>query len=117
PPPQDPPLLSQSPPRHRDFSPPPPGFSPPPPDFAQPPQSLPPILPERIHEDTDAEFTDASERYYRTHHSMLNGRPCTAKGAFLPYGTPPTPVPPKSPVDWSPYRNRTEFEMAEFAFK
>ncbi|KAG2103398.1 uncharacterized protein F5147DRAFT_654718 [Suillus discolor] len=68
-------------------------------------------------EDPDSEFTDASKRYYRTYHSLLNGRPCTADGVFLPPGTPPTPVPPKSPHDWSPYRNDIEFATAEFVFK
>ncbi|KAG1830282.1 hypothetical protein F4604DRAFT_1548742, partial [Suillus subluteus] len=95
-------------------------FSLPPPDFSQPPQPSSPILPGPFHEDpnsTDAEFTDASERYYRTYHSVLNGRPCAADGTFLPHGTPPTPAPLKAPDDWSPYRNRIEFEVAEFAFK
>jgi hypothetical protein len=45
------------------------------------------------------------------------GRPCTADGEFLPHGAPPTPMPQKAPDDWSPYRNRIEFEAAEFAFK
>ncbi|KAG2119082.1 uncharacterized protein F5147DRAFT_542278, partial [Suillus discolor] len=35
----------------------------------------------------------------------------------LPPGTPPTPVPPKSPHDWSPYPNDIEFATAEFVFK
>ncbi|KAG1815847.1 hypothetical protein DFJ58DRAFT_636807, partial [Suillus subalutaceus] len=65
----------------------------------------------------DTEFTDASQHYYCTHHSTLNGRPCTADGAFLLPDTPPTPTPPEAPDDWSPYRNRIKFEMAEFVFK
>ncbi|KAG2036409.1 hypothetical protein BDR03DRAFT_829188, partial [Suillus americanus] len=78
-----------------------------------------PILPGPTHEDsnTDAEFTDASKHCYRTFHSKLNGRPCMADGTFLLHGTPPTPAPLKAPNDWSPYRNRIEFEVAEFAFK
>ncbi|KAG1846644.1 hypothetical protein F4604DRAFT_1884139 [Suillus subluteus] len=40
-----------------------------------------------------------------------------ADGAFLLHGTPPTPVPPKAPDDWSPYHNRIEFKVAEFTFK
>ncbi|KAG2068111.1 hypothetical protein BDR04DRAFT_1129339 [Suillus decipiens] len=40
-----------------------------------------------------------------------------ADGTFLPYGTPPTPVPLKAPDDWSPYHNRIKFEAVEFAFK
>ncbi|KAG1901623.1 uncharacterized protein F5891DRAFT_1128048 [Suillus fuscotomentosus] len=45
------------------------------------------------------------------------GRPCTADGEFVPHGTPPPPIPQKAPDDWSPYRNRIEFEVAEFVFK
>ncbi|KAG1836302.1 hypothetical protein F4604DRAFT_1886122 [Suillus subluteus] len=51
-----------------------------------------------------------------THHIPL-GRPCTADGVFLAPGVPPTPPPPKSHNDWSPYRNDIEFATAEFAFK
>ncbi|KAG1896783.1 uncharacterized protein F5891DRAFT_1192680 [Suillus fuscotomentosus] len=115
-----PPQPSRSPSHPRDFSPPPPEFSPPPRDFSQPPQPSPPMPSEPTHEDSDnadAEFTDSSERCYRTYHSMLNGRPCTADGEFLPHGAPPTPMPQKAPDDWSPYHNRIEFEAAEFAFK
>ncbi|KAG1838971.1 hypothetical protein F4604DRAFT_1691443 [Suillus subluteus] len=104
---QDPPQLHQ-----------PPQFSPPPPDIPLPPQSSPgpapadedPTLPE-------AQFTDASGRYFRTYHPLLNGLPCSADGVFLPPGTPPTLPPPKSPHDWSPYRNDIEFVTAEFIFK
>ncbi|KAG1850375.1 hypothetical protein DFJ58DRAFT_842446 [Suillus subalutaceus] len=117
--PQQLPSPPQSPPP--DFLPPPPDFSPPPPDFSPPPPDfLPPRSPPgpmADDEDPDSEFTDASERYYCMYHSLLNGRPCTADGAFLPPGTPPTPVPPKSPHDWSPYCNDIEFAMAEFVFK
>ncbi|KAG1809209.1 hypothetical protein EV424DRAFT_1543155 [Suillus variegatus] len=95
-----------------------PNFSPPPDILPLPPQSSPgpnvavddPDLPE-------AEFTDASGQYYRTYHALLNGQPCMADGMFLPPGTPPTFPPPKSPRDWSPYRNDMEFATAEFVFK
>ncbi|KAG1887310.1 hypothetical protein F4604DRAFT_1571293, partial [Suillus subluteus] len=43
--------------------------------------------------------------------------PCTADGVFLAPGVPPTPLPPKSHNDWSPYHNNIEFATAEFAFK
>ena len=131
----------QSPAPPPDFSPPP--QSPvSPPDFYPPPRSSPPIYPEPAaapdgylnDPQADAEFTDESECYYRTYHSSLNGeslliyqfgfnsdvrlgRPCAADGTFLEPGTPPSPVPTKSPHDWSPYRNRIEFETAEFMFK
>jgi hypothetical protein len=49
-------------------------------------------------------------------HPLL-GLPCSADGVFLPPGMAPTPPPPKSPRDWSPYRNDIEFVTAEFVFK
>lgn len=54
-------------------SPPPPGFSPPPPDFSPPPPDVSPPPPD-VDEDPESEFTDASGRYYRTYHSLLNGK-------------------------------------------
>ncbi|KAG1843384.1 hypothetical protein DFJ58DRAFT_717807 [Suillus subalutaceus] len=121
-PPQSPPPPGFSPPPP-GFSPPPPGFSPPPPDFSPPPPDFSPPPPDvsppppDVDEDPESEFTDASGRYYRTYHSLLNGLPCTADGVFLPPGTPPTPAPLKSPHDWSPYRSDVEFATAEFTFK
>ncbi|KAG1760301.1 hypothetical protein EDD22DRAFT_980688 [Suillus occidentalis] len=114
-PPQSPPPPGFSPPPP-GFSPPPPGFSLPPPDFSPPPPDFSPPPPD-VDEDPESEFTDASGRYYRTYHSLLNGLPCTADGVFLPPGTPPTPAPLKSPHDWSPYRSDVEFATAEFTFK
>ncbi|KAG1882348.1 hypothetical protein F4604DRAFT_1879473 [Suillus subluteus] len=43
-------------------------------------------------------------------------RPCDENGTFLPPGSPPKPLSDKSPTDWTPYRNRVEFETAEFFF-
>ncbi|KAG2058243.1 hypothetical protein BDR06DRAFT_876362, partial [Suillus hirtellus] len=43
--------------------------------------------------------------------------PCMTDGIFLLHGTPSTPVLLKASNDWSPYCNRIEFEVAEFAFK
>ncbi|KAG1888167.1 hypothetical protein F4604DRAFT_1570125, partial [Suillus subluteus] len=43
-------------------------------------------------------------------------RPCDESGDFLPLGTPPCPLAEQSPDDWAPFRNRTEFKMAEFLF-
>ncbi|KAH7918451.1 hypothetical protein BV22DRAFT_1024559 [Leucogyrophana mollusca] len=54
-----------------------------------------------------------------TAHNILTqftGRPCDAQGNFLTPGTPPQPLTDKAPDDWAPYRNRTEFETAEFLF-
>ncbi|KAG1867264.1 hypothetical protein DFJ58DRAFT_714463 [Suillus subalutaceus] len=44
------------------------------------------------------------------------GRPCDATGQFLADGAPPIPPPSKLPDDWTPYRNRVEFETAEFLY-
>ncbi|KAH7903255.1 hypothetical protein BJ138DRAFT_1195517, partial [Hygrophoropsis aurantiaca] len=44
------------------------------------------------------------------------GRPCAKDGTFLPIGTPPPPLTEKSPDNWEPYRNRIEFETAEFLY-
>ncbi|EGO04775.1 hypothetical protein SERLA73DRAFT_68443 [Serpula lacrymans var. lacrymans S7.3] len=77
-------------------------------------------LPMDVDESSDgleAEFTDASEHFYRTYHLYLNGQPCTADGVILPPDSPPFPAPEKSPDDWTPYRNRIEFELAELLFK
>jgi Plavaka transposase len=35
----------------------------------------------------------------------------------IPPGTPPPPPPFQSPNDWTPYRNRVDFEMSEFLYK
>jgi hypothetical protein len=43
-------------------------------------------------------------------------RPCDAHGTFLPPGSVPEPLSEKTPDDWTPFRNRTEFETAEFFF-
>ncbi|KAH7924426.1 hypothetical protein BV22DRAFT_1047450, partial [Leucogyrophana mollusca] len=66
----------------------------------------------------DAEFVDASKHLYRTYHPYLNGQPCTAAVRRpLHPRSPPPPAPEKSPDDWTPYRNRIEFELAELLFK
>ncbi|KAH7923128.1 hypothetical protein BV22DRAFT_1016022 [Leucogyrophana mollusca] len=69
------------------------------------------------HTSPEAVFTGAGEHFYRTFHPYLNGRPCTADGTFLPSDAPPPPPPEKAQDDWYPYRNRVEFETAEFLFK
>ncbi|KAG1864362.1 hypothetical protein F4604DRAFT_1882080 [Suillus subluteus] len=47
---------------------------------------------------------------------FTQARSCDATGQFLEDGAPPTPPPSKSPDDWTPYRNRVEFETAEFLY-
>ncbi|OBZ79675.1 hypothetical protein A0H81_01417 [Grifola frondosa] len=50
-------------------------------------------------------------------HGMMNGQPCNAEGDFLPPNTPPTPPEPRPPTDWSPYKDRIDFETAETMYK
>ncbi|KAG2036220.1 hypothetical protein BDR03DRAFT_934555 [Suillus americanus] len=42
--------------------------------------------------------------------------PCDAHGTFLLPGSAPEPPPKKTPDDWTPFQNCTEFETAEFFF-
>jgi hypothetical protein len=44
------------------------------------------------------------------------GRCCDERGRYLPPGAPP-PAQPRAPSsDWTPFRNRIEFEFAEFVY-
>ncbi|KAG2029774.1 hypothetical protein BDR03DRAFT_936783 [Suillus americanus] len=54
-------------------------------------------------------FFGSGDRLYRNYHPKLNG-------LFLEDGAPPAPPPDKSPDDWTPYRDRVEFETAEFLY-
>ncbi|KAG2159113.1 uncharacterized protein EDB93DRAFT_1283956 [Suillus bovinus] len=49
--------------------------------------------------------------------SAITGRPCDVNGVFLPPGTPPPPPENLATNDWTPFRNHTEFETAEFLYK
>ncbi|KAG2151076.1 uncharacterized protein EDB93DRAFT_1240140 [Suillus bovinus] len=69
-----------------------------------------------IPDNLNAEFFGPGDRLYRNYHPKLNARPCDVTGRFLADGAPPTPPPIKSPDDWAPYRNRVEFETAEFLY-
>ncbi|KAG2132524.1 uncharacterized protein EDB93DRAFT_1309634 [Suillus bovinus] len=49
--------------------------------------------------------------------TMSSGsRICDENGHFVDPGTPPPPYTAKSPDDWTPYRNRLEFECADFMY-
>ncbi|KAG1888206.1 hypothetical protein F4604DRAFT_1916128 [Suillus subluteus] len=63
-----------------------------------------------------AEFYGPGNLLYRNYHTLLDGRPCDKHGHFLPEGTPPPPPEPKSPNNWTPFRNRAEFETAEYFY-
>ncbi|KAH7904477.1 hypothetical protein BJ138DRAFT_991301, partial [Hygrophoropsis aurantiaca] len=64
----------------------------------------------------NAEFYGPGDKLYRNYHPLLNARPCDSIGNFLPDGIAPPPFTTKPPDDWTPYRNRLEFELAEFLF-
>ncbi|KAG1722022.1 hypothetical protein EDD22DRAFT_790503 [Suillus occidentalis] len=49
--------------------------------------------------------------------SAITGRPCDVNGVYLPPGAPPPPPENLATDDWTPFRNRTEFETAEFLYK
>lgn len=49
--------------------------------------------------------------------SASTGRPCDVNGVYLPPGAPPPPFENLASDDWTPFRNRTEFEAAEFLYK
>jgi len=43
--------------------------------------------------------------------------PCDENKVDLLPGTPPPPPPVQSPTDWTPYRDRVDFELTEFLYK
>ncbi|KAG2359041.1 hypothetical protein BDR07DRAFT_1452481 [Suillus spraguei] len=50
------------------------------------------------------------------YHPFLSARPCDSEGKFLPLGTPPPPLTDKTPDNWTPYKSRVEFELADDLF-
>ena len=52
----------------------------------------------------------------RTQWLFIPATPCNEAGEYLPWGTPPLPPPAKSPNDWTPYRDRVDFELMEFLY-
>ncbi|KAG1727943.1 uncharacterized protein EDB91DRAFT_1253681 [Suillus paluster] len=62
------------------------------------------------------EFVGPGDHLYRNYHLGLNGRPCNADGIFLLPGTPPPPLENVATDNWTPFRNHTEFETAEFLY-
>ncbi|KAG0693018.1 hypothetical protein DFH29DRAFT_992452 [Suillus ampliporus] len=53
---------------------------------------------------------------YRDYHQQLDGHICNEAGDFIPPEAPPPPYSSRAPDDWTPYRNRLEFETAEFLY-
>ncbi|KAG1834931.1 hypothetical protein DFJ58DRAFT_868489 [Suillus subalutaceus] len=65
---------------------------------------------------TNNELWESKHGLIRDYHEMLTGRICDENGNFVDPGTPPPPYTAKSPDDWTPYRNRLEFECADFMY-
>ncbi|KAG2102871.1 uncharacterized protein F5147DRAFT_746797 [Suillus discolor] len=65
---------------------------------------------------TNNELWELKHGLIRDYHETLTGRICDENGNFLNPGTPPPPYTAKSPDDWTPYRNRLEFECANFIY-
>ncbi|KAG1888937.1 uncharacterized protein F5891DRAFT_1131963 [Suillus fuscotomentosus] len=64
----------------------------------------------------DMEFVEPGDHLYQNYHTGLNARPCNMDGIFLLPGTQPPPLENVATGDWTPFCNRTEFEMAEFLY-
>ncbi|KAG2133730.1 hypothetical protein DEU56DRAFT_757071 [Suillus clintonianus] len=65
---------------------------------------------------TNNELWESKHGLIRDYHETLTGRICDENGNFVDHGTPPPPYTAKSPDDWTPYRNRLEFECADFMY-
>ncbi|KIJ19451.1 hypothetical protein PAXINDRAFT_7932 [Paxillus involutus ATCC 200175] len=75
----------------------------------QPEHSPPPL-------DMEMHFFGPAAKLYHNYHSKLTGRPCNAEGTFLPDRSSPPSLHNWSKDDWTPYRNRLEFELAHFLY-
>ncbi|KAF8549271.1 hypothetical protein OG21DRAFT_1421617, partial [Imleria badia] len=47
---------------------------------------------------------------------LSSGLPCNENGNFLPQGSPPLPYSDKASDDWTPFNNRSEFELADLLY-
>ncbi|KAG2115732.1 uncharacterized protein F5147DRAFT_743328 [Suillus discolor] len=65
---------------------------------------------------TNNELWELKHGLIQDYHETLTGRICDENGNFLNPGTPPPPYMAKSPDNWTPYRNRLEFECADFIY-
>ncbi|KAH9019352.1 hypothetical protein EDB85DRAFT_1873220 [Lactarius pseudohatsudake] len=78
-----------------------------------PPPDFDPTMDRNVDEEEDGDGEGPEWEY----HPALCATPCDEHGVYLPPGTPPPPPPIQSPDDWTPYRDRVEFELAEFLYK
>ena len=47
----------------------------------------------------------------------VTGHPCNLQGEYLPDGAPPPPWDHPAPDDWSPYDDRSSFELADLLYR
>ncbi|KAG1759770.1 hypothetical protein EDD22DRAFT_955544 [Suillus occidentalis] len=57
-----------------------------------------------------------ADHFFRNYHTKLNGCPCDAHGHFLDDNALPPSCEPRSPNDWTPFHNHTEFETADLFY-
>ncbi|KAJ8691166.1 hypothetical protein PTI98_010762 [Pleurotus ostreatus] len=71
---------------------------------------------EDVEIETDAEtaFNAGASKHF---HPIINGAPCTAKGAFLPPNASPQPRNIRPDDDWTPFESRSAFETADLLFR
>ncbi|KAF8267179.1 hypothetical protein EI94DRAFT_1802116 [Lactarius quietus] len=66
----------------------------------------------------DNQHVSEPPRLTRVYHPSLNGRICDASGHFIP---PDSPLPAidsdQGPKNWAPYKNRLQFEVADFLYR
>ncbi|KAH9919576.1 hypothetical protein B0H21DRAFT_702115 [Amylocystis lapponica] len=60
---------------------------------------------------------DKDDILHTEYHPHLTAQPCSQDGNYLPPGTPPPPRTAASSSDWTPFKNRVEFETSEFLYK
>ncbi|KIK32535.1 hypothetical protein CY34DRAFT_18979 [Suillus luteus UH-Slu-Lm8-n1] len=66
--------------------------------------------------DTPTAPHESKSGLIRDYHDLLTGCICDENSNFVDPGTPPPPYTAQSSNDWTPYRNRLEFECAEFLY-
>ncbi|EMD30327.1 hypothetical protein CERSUDRAFT_101537, partial [Gelatoporia subvermispora B] len=64
-----------------------------------------------------SEFEDEDDAgIIRRHHPQLNGKPCDENGVFIPKDKPPPPREARAPDDYTPFKDRNQFETTGFCY-
>ncbi|KAG2111853.1 hypothetical protein BD769DRAFT_1674233 [Suillus cothurnatus] len=74
------------------------------------------VLRSSLPPDVNTEFFGHGNHFFCNYHMKLNGHPCDAHGHFLDDNALPPSCEPRSPNDWTPFHNRTEFETANLFY-